>query len=171
MTVIRAAYAKWRHLVHELAKFGIVGVVAYLVDLGISNWLHLGLGVGPITSKTVSTVIATVVSYAGNRHWSFAHRAHSGAGRELTGFTVINAIGLVITLACVALARYGLGLKGGLAFNISGNLIGTGLATVFRFWAYKKFVFLHPEVAAARGLGGAVPVGAAVADRGPTARS
>jgi len=163
MTLIRALYDQWRHLLHELAKFGIVGVVAYLVDFGLSNWLHLGLGVGPITAKTVSTVVATVVSYVGNRHWSFAHRARSGAGRELAVFTVINVIGLVLTLACVGVARYVLGLKGGLAFNISGNLIGTGLATVFRFWAYKRYVFLHPDVAAARGLGAAAqPVGAGV---------
>jgi hypothetical protein len=34
---------------------------------------------------------------------------------------------------------------------------------VFRFWAYKRYVFLHPDVAAARGLGAAAqPVGAGV---------
>jgi hypothetical protein len=28
---------------------------------------------------------------------------------------------------------------------VFGNVIGTGLGTVFRFWAYKKWVFLHPD--------------------------
>ena len=34
-----------------------------------------------------------------------------------------------------------------LADNISGNIIGIGLATLFRFWAYRRFVFRQ-----ARGL-------------------
>lgn len=162
MSRLRGLYDQWQHLVHELTKFGIVGIACYALDVGISNELHFGLGVGPITSKAISTVIATLASYVGNRNWSFSHRARSGTRRELTLFTVINVVGLAMTLACVGVARYGLGLTGGLAFNISGNLLGTGLATGFRFWAYKRFVFLHPQDPAARSLSPqAVPVGAA----------
>jgi hypothetical protein len=58
---------------------------------------------------------------------------------------VLNAIGLLIALGCLGFARYVLGLDGVLAFNIAGNVIGTGLGTVFRFWAYKRWVFLHPD--------------------------
>ena len=31
-----------------------------------------------------------------------------------------------------------------LADNISGKIIGVGLASMFRFWAYRRFVFKTP---------------------------
>lgn len=145
MQVIRQAYQRWQTLVHEVAKFGIVGAVCYLIDFGVSNVLHVGVGIGPITAKIISTIVAGTCAYYGNRHWSFRHRARSGARREYSLFIVLNAIGLAITLACTGFGVYVLDQHSALAYNIWGNLIGTGLATIFRFWAYKKFVFLHPE--------------------------
>jgi putative flippase GtrA len=41
----------------------------------------------------------------------------------------------------MALSRYALGLDGVVADNVSGNIIGVGLALVFRFWAYRRWVF------------------------------
>ncbi|WP_242424587.1 GtrA family protein, partial [Frankia sp. EI5c] len=102
-------------------------------------------GMGPLSAKTVSTVIAATCAYIGNRHWSFNHRARTGVRREYTLFVVLNAIGLLIALACLGFARYVLHLEGVVAFNLFGNVLGTGLGTVFRFWTYKKYVFLHPD--------------------------
>lgn len=132
-------------MIHELAKFGIVGAVCYAIDFAVSNLCHVLLGMGPLSAKTVSTVIAATCAYIGNRHWSFTHRARTGLRREYSLFVVLNAIGLLIALACLGFARYVLGLQGVLAFNIAGNIIGTGLGTVFRFWAYKRWVFLRPD--------------------------
>jgi putative flippase GtrA len=127
-----------------MAKFGIVGAVCYAIDIAVSNLCHVTLGMGPLSAKTVSTVVAATCSYVGNRHWSFTHRARTGLRREYTLFVILNTVGLFIALACLGFARYVLGLKGVLAFNIAGNVVGTGLGTVFRFWAYKRWVFLHP---------------------------
>jgi putative flippase GtrA len=68
-------------------------------------------------------------------------------------FIGLNVIGLGITEACIAFTVYVLDLTGPVAYNISGNLIGTGLATVFRFAAYKKYVFKHPAPEGADALG------------------
>jgi putative flippase GtrA len=144
--LIRQVYRRWQELVHELAKFGIVGIVCYAIDFGLYNVCHVWLfELGPITSKVISTVVAATCAYFGNRHWSFRHRARSGVRREYTLFIVLNTIGLVIALACLGFGYYVLDQRSALASNIWGNLIGTGLGTVFRFWAYKKYVFLHPE--------------------------
>lgn len=156
MQVIRAAYRRWQVLVHELAKFGIVGALCYLIDFGLYNVCHVGLGLGPITSKIISTVVAATCAYLGNRHWSFRHRARSGVRREYTLFVVLNTIGLLIALACLGFGYYVLDQRSALASNIWGNLVGTGLGTVFRFWAYKKWVFLHPQDP--KVLNGTVPV-------------
>ena len=72
MSFVRQFYARWQTLVHEVAKFGVVGAVCYVIDFGLFNVFHFGWGWGPITSKTLSTVIAATVNYFANRHWSFA---------------------------------------------------------------------------------------------------
>ncbi|MDQ6650017.1 MAG: GtrA family protein [Actinomycetota bacterium] len=151
-SLVSGLYQRFQVLVHELAKFGIVGACCAAIDIGGFNLLHFAFHVGPLTSKAISTVVAATCAYIGNRNWSFRHRARTGVAREYTLFFVLNTVGLAIALSCLAITRYGLGLKGALALNISANVVGLGLGTIFRFWAYKRFVFLHPDVAAARAV-------------------
>jgi len=152
VSAARELYHRWQTVIHEVAKFGVVGAVAYVVDVGLYNVLHIGLGTGPITAKTLSTIVAATVAYFGNRHWSFAHRARTGTGREYAIFIVLSAIGLAIALAFLGFGYYVLDQRSALASNIWGNLVGTGLATIFRFWAYKRYVFLSPEHPKVAGL-------------------
>jgi putative flippase GtrA len=144
VSFVRQFYARWETLVHEVAKFGVVGAFCYVIDIGLFNVFHFGWGVGPLTSKTLSTVVAATVNYFANRNWSFVHRARSGVRREYSLFIVLNFIGLGIALAFLGFGRYVLKQDSPLATNIWGNVVGTGMATFFRFWAYKRFVFLRP---------------------------
>ena len=139
-------------LVRELVKFGVVGAVAFVVDLGVFNLLRYGLapiGIGgsgplvdkPLSAKVVSVIAATIVAWLGNRLWTFRHRRRASAPRELVLFFAFNAIGLAIALACLGLSHYVLDLRSPLADNISANGIGLVLGTLFRFWAYRRFVF------------------------------
>ena len=133
----------------ELAKFVVVGGFCFVLDFLLANVFHFGLHLGPTTSKSLSTIIATAVSYVGNRLWSFAHRVDDDGshGKDITRYAAINVVGLVITLVPVDVAHYLLGETGKLAFNVS-QLIGTAVATVFRFWAYRRWVFqADPELA------------------------
>jgi putative flippase GtrA len=132
-------------LVRELSKFGTVGSIAFLIDLVIFN-VMLQIGTETLTAKTISTVVATTVAFLGNRFWTWRHRQHHNMARQYTTFFFLNAIGLGIGLACLAISHYGLGqiwpeLQSPLADNISGQLVGTALGTLFRFWSYKRFVF------------------------------
>lgn len=142
---------RFSHLFHEGLKFLAVGGLGYLVDVGVFNLLMYAgggvLGDRPITAKVISVIVATVVTYAGNRAWTFSHRARTGVAREYTLFFVLNAVGLVITAAPLAVSRYVLGLSGPLADNLAANVVGWGLASLFRFWSYRKWVFKeHPEL-------------------------
>jgi putative flippase GtrA len=132
-------------LVRELIKFGVVGAVAFVVDVGIFNLLRFGpgevLGDRPLTAKAVSVAVATCVAWYGNRQWTFRRRRTSAPARELLQFAVINVIGLGIGLACLFTSHYVLGLQSPLADNVSANGVGLVLSTLFRFWAYRRFVF------------------------------
>ncbi|MDP9239668.1 MAG: GtrA family protein [Actinomycetota bacterium] len=130
-----------RVFVAELTKFGVIGMVNTALDFAILNLLHFGFGVGPLTSKCISTVIAATSSYFMNRHWTFAHRARSGMRREYTLFFLLNLVGLAIGLICIAVVRYGLEMDSPAAIN-AANLVGLVIGTVFRFWSYRRWVFL-----------------------------
>lgn len=141
MRIAVELYRRFAQLVHELAKFGVIGVLNFVITIGISDTLHLIMGVGPLTSFGIGTVIATTFSYFANRYWTFRHRDTSGLGREYILFFVLNAIALVITWVFIGFTHYILGLHDGIAFN-TAEVIGTAAATAFRFWAYKRWVFL-----------------------------
>ncbi len=139
-------------IVRELMKFGVVGGSAFIVDVTVFNVvLHLTDGDKPLTSKTISTVVATTWAYGGNRLWTFRHRRRSSVRREYTLFFLLNGVGLAISLGCLAISHYVLDLTSPLADNISANVIGLALGTTFRFWSYRRWVFptLLPGAAAA----------------------
>lgn len=129
----------------ELARFLSIGVLCTLVDLAVAFALRFGVGVGPTTAKTAAVLVATGVSYLGNRLWTFGDRVDPAKGhrRDVLVFCVLNGIGLVITLVPVTVAHYALGLTGPTAFTVS-SVLGNLAATSFRYWAYRRYVFSGP---------------------------
>ena len=53
MSLIRDTYLRSQVLVHEVAKFGVVGLIGFVVQLSVQNALHSGAGVGAITSVII----------------------------------------------------------------------------------------------------------------------
>jgi putative flippase GtrA len=130
----------------ELGKFGVIGLVAYIIDLTIFNVLRFAGGEGPLydkplTAKVISVLAATTFAYFGNRHWTFKDRSRSSFRRQYTLYFVFNAVGMIISLSCLWVSHYLLGFESALADNISANVIGLVLGTVFRFWGYHNWVF------------------------------
>ncbi|WP_214320908.1 GtrA family protein [Nonomuraea sediminis] len=143
MDLIRRLYQRFAALVHELAKFGVIGAIAFVLSYGIRNLLWVLWGSeGTITATVIATVIATTFAYVGNRYWTYRHRDQNGLGREYLLFFMLNGIGLLIEVLCVGFSKYTLGFQSLLANNIA-SLIGTGLGTLFRFWSYRRWVFLE----------------------------
>jgi putative flippase GtrA len=130
----------------ELGKFGVIGLIAYVIDLAVFNLLRFAGGEGPLfdkplTAKVISVLVATTFAYFGNRNWTFKDRTRSSFRREYALFFVFNAVGMIISLSCLWISHYVLGFDSALADNISANVIGLVLGTVFRFWGYHNWVF------------------------------
>src|SRR5579875_3820249 len=132
----------WRILFKELTAFGVIGALAFVIDIGIFTWLAPG---GALKAKAISTLVSTVFAYFGNRHLSFSHRARTGIGRETGFFFAINFVTLIVSELILALFVYPLHFPHGSRTVFVVNLVTIALGTVFRFWAYKRFVFLHPD--------------------------
>lgn len=142
MQFAKRLYQRFATLVHELTKFGTIGAIAFVVDLGMLNLFNVGIGLGPLTSKVFATVISATVAYAGNRYWTFRHREQSGLGREYFLFFLLNGIALLFGLLVIGFTSYTLELTDPISTNIA-NLVGVALGTLFRFWSYKRWVFLE----------------------------
>jgi len=151
--VLGALEARVRALFSELAKFGTVGAVSFVIDVAVFNAVLLVVD-KPLTAKVVSTAFSATNAFVLNRAWSFKHRERTTVRREYGLFVVLNAVGLSISLLCLAVSHYVLGFDSRLADNIAGNGVGLVLGTAFRFWSYRRFVWAAPsevEEAAADG--------------------
>jgi putative flippase GtrA len=145
-------------LIPELAKFGVVGLIGSVIDLGGAAYLHGDLGIGPLVSKGLSILAATTITYLGSRFWTFRHRVNQALLREGLLFVALNIVGLAIAEIVIAVTTYGLDMKGTLAYN-AASVAGTGLGTIFRYFSYKKWVFLAGAPGAAVAAGEAAVSG------------
>jgi putative flippase GtrA len=134
--------SSWRILVKEITAFGLIGALAFVIDLSLFTWLAPH---GALKAKCVSAVVSTTFAYLGNKYLSFSHRARQSVARETAFFFAINLITLVFSEMCLALVVYGLGYGHASTAVWITNIVTIGIGTVFRFWSYKRFVFLHPD--------------------------
>jgi len=141
---VRELRSTWRVLLKELSAFGAVGLFNVFVYFGLFNWLHFGRGLGPTTATVISNGVAITSAYFMNRHWSFSHRARTGLAREYSLFFGLNAIAMLAGVVINDFTYYLLSRTDRVSMNIA-NLLGIAVGTVFRFWAYKRWVFLAPE--------------------------
>ncbi|MEZ2389803.1 GtrA family protein [bacterium RCC_150] len=128
----------WR----EVAKFGAVGGIAFVIDSAVYIWLFSGPMHGSeVWAKAIATIIASVFSWIANRFWTFRHRKQANVVREAVLFAVMNIVGLLIASGCVWVAKYILGLNDKPSLFIAGSVVGLILGTIFRFFAYRFWVF------------------------------
>jgi putative flippase GtrA len=154
----------WRPT-REVVTFLAVGGAGFVTDVLAFNWLRdqplLG-GHDPIGAKVAAVATAMVVTYVGNRLLTWRDVPSRSRRREVVLFAVFNLIGLLISVLALYVSHHMLGLTSRLADNISGNVVGVGLGTVFRYWSYRRFVFAPHEDAAA-GRQGALSPGSSLA--------
>ncbi|MBX0299781.1 GtrA family protein [Cryobacterium sp. 1639] len=133
--------------VAQLAKFGMVGLVGFAVDITVFNLLRAtvlspdAVEAGPIWAKVISTVLAILANWVGNRYWTFSKDRQSQTLREGLEFFAVSLVGMGIGLACLWVSHYVLGYTSVLADNISSNVVGLLLGAVFRFVLYRYWVF------------------------------
>jgi putative flippase GtrA len=153
MRVPSATRSRFGAAAGEVLRFLTVGGLGFVVDVGLFNLLRFDLGFGdgqgvlvdkPVTAKIISTVAATVVTYFGNRSWTWRDRARNGYLREYVTFFVLNGIAMGIAVLTLAISHYVLGFTSALADNIAANVVGLALGTAFRFWSYRRWVFRAP---------------------------
>lgn len=134
-----------RRLAPEAFAFGVIGAANTALYLAIT---YVALPIGAVKATVLATVITTTLAYLANRYWTYRNHTRSALRREYTLFFAFNVIGMIIQSGSVAIAKYGFHLNEAdhkLVIMVT-TLVAAGVATVFRFWAYRTFVFLKPPV-------------------------
>ncbi|HKN96362.1 MAG TPA: GtrA family protein [Pseudonocardiaceae bacterium] len=139
----------------EMLKFAFVGGICFVITIVVNYALKLTiLGAKPVTAQAVAVIIATIVSYVLNREWAFRTRGGRERAHEAALFFLISGMGVVLNTLPLWVSRYWLDLQvphvdrlvQEFADFTSGMIIGTLVAMVFRWWAFKKWVFPDENV-------------------------
>ena len=136
---MKAFYRRFRDLISEAGRFAMVGLAGVVITDGGANLLRYDAGLDRFTAVAIATLAAVAVSFVASRYWTFRHRERTGLGRETALFCAANGIGVAISEGCVWLAS-AFGWEGKLSYNIA-LAGGIALATLFRYWSYKKWVW------------------------------
>ncbi|MFJ4175738.1 GtrA family protein [Microbacterium sp. NPDC089696] len=137
-----------RAAVPQLAAFGGVGLIAFVVDVGGYNLLRATVMPDQVIwAKVVSVAVATGVAWLGHRYVTFRSTRRPAVAKELLLFLLANGGGLLIASGCLFVSHYVLGFTSAIADNIAGNVIGLVLGTLFRYFTYRFLVFRMPQEA------------------------
>jgi len=129
-----------RRRLKELGAFGVVGGIAFVVDIGLFQLLYGHAGVGAVTSKTLATLVSMSVAFLGHRNWAFAHRDRTTVRRSFSLFALINVFTLVLGAAIIWFVRYPLEQERLLVIQ-AVNIASIGFNSVLRYLAYRRWVF------------------------------
>jgi len=145
MPSARSLAERLRHLAPEALAFGSIGAANTLLYMAITWAL---LPVGAVKASVIATIVTTTLAYLANRYWTYRHHTRSALRREYTLFFGFNLVGMVIQSGAVTIGKYGFGLteEHDEILFMGVTLLGIAVATIFRFWAYRTFVFLKPPV-------------------------
>lgn len=113
-----------KQLVKQILGFGIVGVVAFLIDYSIMNVLYTKLGCTLLIANTCGFIISTIVNYILSKKHVFDMKTSNA----FIKFTILSVLGLLINNMTMSLC---------INYLILGTLVSKILATcVCMMWNF-----------------------------------
>lgn len=122
-------------LLAQIMKFGIVGVVATVIDFSVMNLLHYGLHLNILIANTSGFVISLVFNYLASMKYVFAHKEGMSRRREFIIFAVLSVIGLALNDGIVLALNAQLGFEANIA-----KICATAIVMVYNFMTRKIFL-------------------------------
>lgn len=122
-------------LLKRIAKFGLVGVLNTLIDIGLFWLLFSVFGVPYLMANVLSYGAGMLNSFVMNKLWTFSERRKHGLiRRQLPIFVAVN----LVSLALSSLILWALAPSIGV---MPAKLAGTLASFVTNFWASQRFVY------------------------------
>ena len=64
-----------RNLITQIMKFGVVGVIAFVIDYGVMVLLTEVFSIPPVASATVSFIVSVVFNYLASMKYVLSHKS------------------------------------------------------------------------------------------------
>lgn len=143
----------------QAGKFGLVGILNTVIDLGLFNLLTQVFGVYVVAANIVSVSVAIINSYIWNKNWTFQDKSKTGLVEQFTKFVVFSLIGMGIQTFMVWLLATKWTVSGLWAYSVVNfiglerifsqsfvlnnwaKVWGIGFTLIWNFIAYKKWTF------------------------------
>lgn len=127
-----------KKLIEQILKFGVVGIIATVIDFGVLYILSQPLGMDPVLSAGISFCVSLVFNYVASMRYVFTHREDMSRSREFVIFLVLSLIGLAINEAIMAA---GVTVLGSSALAVMGTkVLATAIVMVWNFVSRKKWL-------------------------------
>lgn len=119
----------------KFLKFGLIGVVNTLLDLGVFYVMNKVFHLDPYLSQVISFLVGALNSFLWNKFWTFEKRGHI-TGREVVRYAVTNGGYLLVSLGLLRL------LVGVLALDpFLAKLPTTAFMLLYNYLMNKFWVF------------------------------
>ena len=141
-----------KNLIQQFLKFGVVGVIAFVVDFTVTMLLYnvirrlTGFEYSEMVGSFFGFIISVIVNYVLSMHFVFERREDLDKQQEFVIFIILSAIGLVLNLIIMWLLNHPLYDNISILRKISANLyvaaskiIATAIVTVYNFVTRKIF--------------------------------
>ncbi len=90
-----------KKLFAQIMKFGVVGVIAFIIDYGLLALLTEVFGINYLVSATISFTASVIFNYLASMRYVFTHKEGMSRRREFVIFVALSAAGLVINNLCM----------------------------------------------------------------------
>ena len=127
-----------RKLIEQFLKFGVVGVIAFVIDYGVLMLLSQVLGWDPVVSAAISFWVSVIFNCLASMKYVFQRRDDMSRQREFVIFIALSVVGLGIN-ELVMLAGTGLLGSSALAVTVT-KLFATAIVMVWNFLSRKKWL-------------------------------
>lgn len=127
-----------QRLIDQIVKFGIVGVVATVVDYALLMLLSQVVGLDAVVSAGISYCVSLVLNYLLSMRYVFSHRENLSRSREFVTFVVLSLIGFGLNELVMWLGTRALGTTG-LAVTVT-KAIATAIVMVWNFVSRKVWL-------------------------------
>lgn len=125
-----------RALLGQFLRYGVVGGVAFVADMGTLLLLAEAWGWHYLVAAASGFSVGVLVNYVLSTRWVFERRADLSWGAEFLGFALIGVLGLAWNEIAIWVCVEVVGVHYGLA-----KLVATGLVFLWNFFGRKYLVF------------------------------
>ncbi len=115
-------------LINQLFKFGIVGVLCFIIDYGVMILLTEMVGLSYLISCGISFTVSVIVNYLLSMRYVFCSKDDLNKVNEFIIFVVLSVIGLGLTelLMWIGVEQFGI-------FYMASKIVVTGIVMIYNF--------------------------------------